>query len=92
MGPFQIESKVGQLAYKLKIPPGWKIHPVFSVTQLEPAPTPTKHPLSRPYPTYPLPEFVDRDIDSVKSFEIKRLLNRKIIKRGCGNLVEYLVC
>lgn len=91
VGSFQIEDKVGRLAYKLKIPPDWKIHPVFSVAQLEPAPPPTEDPFSRPYPTHPPPMFVDGDTDSVKSFEIKHLLNRRIVKRGRSNSVEYLV-
>lgn len=36
VGPFQIEKEVGRLAYRLKIPSDRKIHPVFSVAQLEP--------------------------------------------------------
>ena len=38
VGSFQIVKKVGWLAYKFKILSDWKIHPIFSVTQLEPAP------------------------------------------------------
>ena len=91
VGPFQIENKVGRLAYKLKIPPDWKIHPVFSVAQLQPAPPPTENLFSRLYPTHPIPVFIDRDTDSVKSFQVERLLNRRTIRRGRGNLVEYLV-
>lgn len=92
MGPFQIEDKVRRLAYKLKILPDWKINPVFSLAQLELAPPPTEDPFSRLYPTHLLPVFVDGNTDSVKSFEIERLLNRRIVKWGRGNSVEYLVC
>ena len=31
VGPFRIMKKVGRLAYKLDVPPDWRIHPVFSV-------------------------------------------------------------
>lgn len=31
VGPFQIEDKIERLAYKLKIPLNWKIHPVFYI-------------------------------------------------------------
>ena len=91
VGPFQIDSKVERLAYRLKIPRDWKIHPFFSVAQLEPVPPPTKDPLFHSYPTHPLPVFVDGDKDSVKSFEVERLLNKRTNRQGRGNSVEYLV-
>ena len=38
-GPFRVEARVGRLAYRLALPPNYKIHPVISVAQLEPAVT-----------------------------------------------------
>ena len=34
---FEVLQKIGQLAYKLKLPPVMRIHPVVSIAQLEPS-------------------------------------------------------
>jgi hypothetical protein len=34
-GPFEVVQVVGPAAYKLKINPGWRVHPVFHVSLLE---------------------------------------------------------
>jgi hypothetical protein len=36
IGPFEVVQVVGPIAYKLKMNPGWRVHPVFHVSLLEP--------------------------------------------------------
>jgi hypothetical protein len=36
IGPFKVVQVVGPVAYKLKMNPGWRVHPVFHVSLLEP--------------------------------------------------------
>ena len=91
VGPFRIMEKVGRLAYRLDIPPDWWIHPVFSMAQLELAPHPAKDPFGRPFPSNPPPVFVEEDTDKVKNFEVEKLLNKRQVKKGKGQAVEYLV-
>ncbi|KAH7551035.1 reverse transcriptase [Bipolaris maydis] len=38
VGPFEILEKIGPVNYKLRLPPGMKVHPIFHKKLLEPAP------------------------------------------------------
>ena len=91
VGPFRIVEKVGRLTYRLDVPPDWRIHPVFSVAQLEPAPPSTENPFGRPFLSNPPPVFVKGDTNKIKSFEIEKLLNKRQVKKGKGQAIEYLV-
>ena len=53
VGPFEVTQRVGKLAYRLKLPPIMKIHPVVLVAQLVPAEGPD--PYERPRPSHPGP-------------------------------------
>jgi hypothetical protein len=92
VGPFNVKRAIGANAYELELPARWKIHPVISVAYLEPA-----------YGTDPFnrksnagdTEVVTTtgDTDEWKSFEIEKLLDRRIRLYGAARkpVVEYLV-
>ena len=75
-----------KLAYKVKIPENWRVHPVFSIFHLESALAPGSDPY---YRTPPEPEtiFIAGDTDRVKSYEIECIINKK--RRY--NKIHYLV-
>ncbi len=91
VGPFKVLEKVGNLAYRLEVPDHWKIHPVFTIAQLEPAPDPNADPYDRPRPDHPDSVFVEGDTDTMKSYLVERLLNKRIMRKGRGYATEYLV-
>ena len=92
VGPVRIIERVGRLAYKLDVPNDWKIHLVFFVTQLEPAPSLTKNPFQCPHPQHSPFIFVKGDTDYHKSFEIINILNKRAVKKHKGLVIKYLVC
>ena len=91
VGPFEVLERVGKLAYRLDIPEHWKLHPVFTVAQLEPCPDPKDDPYERPRPDHPPAVTVDADGER---WDIERLLNKRITRRGRGGkgiCTEYLI-
>jgi len=62
IGPFEILEEIGTVNYKLRLPPGMRIHPVFHKKLLEPAP-----------PNAELAEDIELEDDEYEVEEIKDL-------------------
>ena len=86
VGPFEVIERVGRLAYRLKVPEDWKVHPVFTIAQLEPAPPPSDDPYQRPRPTHPQAVSADG-----QEYDVERLLNKRVVRKGRGLATEYLL-
>ena len=84
LGPFTVEWKVSNGAYRLHFPLSMKqIHPVFNVVKLTPAlddPIP-----GRRMPPPPPPEIIDREEEWV----VEDILDSKIINRKLQYLVKW---
>lgn len=85
---FRIVEKVGRLAYRLDMPPDWRI---ISMAQLKPILPLGKDPFARLIPSNPPSVFVEENTNNFKSFEVERLLNKWHIKKGKSHAIEYLV-
>ncbi len=71
VGPFKISDKAGASAYKLKLPPHWKIHPRFNKKLLT-LYIPPAYP-NQELPPPPLPDL----INDKEEFEIKEVLDSR---------------
>ena len=80
VGPFTILEKLGQVAYRLKLPGGWRVHPVFHVSLLKPYQTD-----GRVQP--PIPLLVDEEV----YYLIDRILDHRSTKQGRKRITEYLI-
>ncbi|KAJ2928010.1 hypothetical protein H1R20_g9081, partial [Candolleomyces eurysporus] len=81
-GPFIILEKVGESAYKLKLPEQWKaIHPVFNEALLTPWKRPTFTSQQRPAP--PPPVIVDNE----REYEVEGIQDSRLF---CGKLQYYV--
>ena len=68
LGPFTIDHRIGLQAYRLKLPPSMRIHPVFHVLLLEPYVTSTIPGRTQPPPP---PVVVENDLE----YEVEAILD-----------------
>lgn len=78
-GPFHITERIGEVAYKLDMPPTSRVHLVFHVSQLKPCIGPGQHVLPH------LP-----DPDSTHQVPVKVLLQR-VRRHGLRTVAQVLV-
>ena len=83
VGPFPIETKVGEGAYRLMLPPQWEIHNVFGEDLLKPYTLPSFPSQEREPP--PPPEI----IGDIPEYEVDKVIDS--IFEGCGRKLKYLV-
>ncbi|XBI43525.1 hypothetical protein VPH35_108289 [Triticum aestivum] len=81
-GPFQVTARIGEVAYRLKMPEGSRIHPVFHVSLLRQALPPDTEAVSalpEPLPPHSPPDFPEK------------VLARRMITRGKAKIPQVLI-
>jgi hypothetical protein len=89
IGPFTIKNKISDVVYELELPSSLgRIHPVFHVSRLR-----IYHNADNQFPSRtqtssrPLPELLDGE----EAWEVERILNERVRRRGRSSTIEYLV-
>ena len=81
IGPFKVEKKIGENAYRLDLPAPMRIHNVFHVSKLR-----KYHYDGRVQPP-PIPVNINGELE----YEVEKVLGHRDVKRGKKSLREYLV-
>ena len=81
-GPFPVIQCIGQVAYKLQLPPTFSIHPVFHISQLRPA-------VGTVLPTVALPSQLSEDLELL--LEPVEVLGYRMIGNSIPHDVEVLI-
>ena len=72
-GPHTVQKRIGNLAYRLELPEGSLIHPVFHISQLKPF-------ITDYTPVYDtLPVTIDLEAAAAKP---EAILERRLVKKG----------
>ena len=84
LGPFPIVRKVGNSAYRLKLPPSMsRLHPVFNVVKLTPAP---EDPILGRRPHLPPPPEI---IQGEEEWIVEEILDSRVINRKLRYLIKW---
>jgi transposase InsO family protein len=84
LGPFVVEGRAGNNAYRLRLPPSMKrLHPVFNVVKLTSAPADPI--VGRHIPPPPPPEIIDGEEEWV----VEEILDSKMMNRKLRYLVKW---
>lgn len=82
LGPYTVLERIGDLAYKLDLPPSLKVHPVFHVDRLSPY---KGNEVNGKEPPPPGPEIVDGE----EEYEVDKILDSRYFRRRFEYLVRW---
>ena len=87
---FKITERINILTYRFQLSIHWKIHFVISIQQFESASNEFDS-YNRIFYDNSSSVYVEENIENNKFYEIKKLINKKVIKRKRDEFTQYLI-
>jgi len=81
IGLYKVAKVIPPMAYKLELPPSFKLHPVFHVSLLKQYNRQNNYPIPQPPPL--------EIINGQQEWEVEEILNKKTIRRKVFYLVKW---
>jgi hypothetical protein len=85
-GPFKILEKLSELVFRVDLPEGWRIHPVFNIDRLKLFRT-----SSGEFADRSLVPLLPHEIDSEFEYEVEDIIGHQWVGREPNRRIEYLV-
>jgi hypothetical protein len=84
-GPFEVMQKISDVAYRIRLPASYGIHPVINIAHLE------SYNRDESNENHPKRHLNRKDFIENPEFEVKQILGEKWIKRGKRRVKKYKV-
>ncbi|KEP45716.1 putative Transposon Tf2-1 polyprotein [Rhizoctonia solani 123E] len=85
-GPFEVLEKVSSVAYRIRLPGSYRIHPVINIAHLE------SYKASPPeFGERPVKHIPRQDFEQMPEYEIEKIVEERFVKRGNKRTKQYLV-
>ena len=84
-GPFEVMEKVSDVAYRIRLPASYGIHPVINIAHLE------SYHSDNDYSDRPKRHLNRKDFIEAPEFEVDQIIDQKWIKKGKRRLKKYKV-
>ena len=85
-GPFEVLERVSPVAYRIRLPGSYRIHPVINIAHLE------SYKASPPeFGNRPIKHIPRQDFEQMPEYEIERIVDERFIKKGNKRIKQYKI-
>ncbi|CCO34283.1 hypothetical protein BN14_08378 [Rhizoctonia solani AG-1 IB] len=86
-GPFEVMEQISPVAYRIRLPASYKMHPIINIAHLE------SYKESPPeFGSGPTQHIPRQDFQEMPEYEVEKIVEEKTIKKGNKRIRKYKIC